>query len=165
MTITSSSGLSDSEIERMVQESEQFAEQDKVKKQLIEDGNKSASFADEIDKNLAEFKEQLDVKERENVEKLVGELRELATAALRGDDVSLEALKEKYDSVSMNCRSQILAECMLMYTCPRSQTQQASLGLFRKVYEKRAAESNSSSDSDAGSASDASKEAEGEKKN
>jgi molecular chaperone DnaK len=100
MTITSSSGLSDSEIERMVQESEKFAEADKAKQAVIEQSNKAEGFTQEIEKNLQEFEAQLDATEKETVKKLVAELREMAAAGLRGDDITPEALKEKYDEVS-----------------------------------------------------------------
>lgn len=50
VTITSSSGLSDNEIDRMVQEAEKFAEEDKAKKNLIEDANKAESVAAETEK-------------------------------------------------------------------------------------------------------------------
>lgn len=72
---------------------------------------------------LSEFKDQLDASEKEKVEKLVTELRELAVKGQTGDEsVNADLIREK------------LAE-----------TQQASLGLFQKVYEKRSAE-NSSND-------------------
>jgi molecular chaperone DnaK len=102
MTITSSSGLSDSEIERMVQESEKFAEADKAKQAVIEQSNKAESFTQEIEKNLQEFEAQLDTTEKETVKKLVAELREMAAAGLRGDEITPEALKEKYDEVSQD---------------------------------------------------------------
>jgi len=136
MTITSSSGLSDSEIERMVQESEKFAEADKAKQAVIEQSNKAEGFTQEIEKNLQEFEAQLDATEKETVKKLVAELREMAAAGLRGDDITPEALKEKYD-----------------------ETQQASLGLFKKVYEQRAANANAESEPSSSESTD------GEKKN
>lgn len=70
--------------------------------------------------NLAmnEFKDQLDATEKEKVTKLVGELRELAAKGQVGDaSVTADQIREKIN-----------------------ETQQASLGLFQKVYEKRNAE-------------------------
>ena len=67
---------------------------------------------------MNEFKDQIDATEKEKVEKLVGELREVAVKGQAGDEaVSADAIREKIH-----------------------ETQQASLGLFQKVYEKRAAE-------------------------
>lgn len=53
MTIASSSGLSDKEIERMVEESEQFAEQDKTRKQLIEESNRAESVSNDTEKGAS----------------------------------------------------------------------------------------------------------------
>jgi len=71
---------------------------------------------------MNEFKDQLDATEKEKVTKLVGELRELAAKGQAGDgSVTAEQIREKIN-----------------------ETQQASLGLFQKVYEKRNAENASS---------------------
>ena len=50
MTIASSSGLSDKDIERMVSESEQYAEADKARKNLIEESNKAESVCVDTEK-------------------------------------------------------------------------------------------------------------------
>lgn len=50
MTIASSSGLSDKDIERMVEESEKFAEADKERRQVIEEANKADSVCAETEK-------------------------------------------------------------------------------------------------------------------
>ena len=123
MTIASSSGLSDKDIERMVHDAEQYAETDKARRSLIEEGNKADSVCQDTEKAMNEFKDQIDATEKEKVTKLVAELRELAAKGQAGDaSLTPEQIKAKID-----------------------ETQQASLGLFQKVYEKRAAESSSSS--------------------
>jgi molecular chaperone DnaK len=67
---------------------------------------------------MNEFKDQLDATEKEKVTKLVTELRELAAKGQAADaSITAEAIREKI-----------------------SETQQASLGLFQKVYEKRSRE-------------------------
>ncbi|KAF8518445.1 heat shock protein 70 family [Gautieria morchelliformis] len=120
MTIASSSGLSDKDIERMVTESEQFAEADKARRNVIEEANKADSVCADTEKAMNEFKDQLDATEKEKVTKLVTELRELAVKGQAADpSVDAEKIKEKI-----------------------SETQQASLGLFQKVYEKRNQENN-----------------------
>jgi molecular chaperone DnaK len=50
MTIASSSGLSDKEIERMVSDAEQYAESDKARKDLIEEANKADSVIVDTEK-------------------------------------------------------------------------------------------------------------------
>ncbi|KAG9312188.1 heat shock protein 70 family [Chiua virens] len=118
MTIASSSGLSDKDIERMVSDAEQYAESDKARRALIEEANKGESVCSDTEKAMNEFKDQLDATEKEKVTKLVGELRELAAKGQAGDaSITAEQIREKIN-----------------------ETQQASLGLFQKVYEKRNAE-------------------------
>ena len=50
MTIASSSGLSDKEIERMVVDAEQYAEQDKARRDIIEESNKAESVCADTEK-------------------------------------------------------------------------------------------------------------------
>jgi molecular chaperone DnaK len=74
---------------------------------------------------MNEFKDQLDGTEKEKVSKLVTELREIAVKGQSGDSsVTAESIREKIN-----------------------ETQQASLGLFQKVYEKRNAENAGAADS------------------
>jgi len=118
MTIASSSGLSDKDIERMVSDAEQYAETDKARKLVIEEANKADSVCSDTEKAMNEFKDQLDATEKEKVAKLVAELREIAVKGQAGDaSVTADTIREKVN-----------------------ETQQASLGLFQKVYEKRNAE-------------------------
>jgi len=121
MTIASSSGLSDKDIEKMVSDAEEFAETDKARRALIEEANKAESVCADTEKAMNEFKDQIDATEKEKVSKLIVELRELAQKGQAADSsVDAEQIREKI-----------------------SETQQASLGLFQKVYEKRNAESSS----------------------
>ena len=50
MTITLSSGLSDKEIERMVVDAEQYMEQDKARRNIIEESNKAESVCADTEK-------------------------------------------------------------------------------------------------------------------
>jgi molecular chaperone DnaK len=50
MTVASSSGLSDKDIERMVDDAEKFADEDKARKDVIEMANKADSFCADTDK-------------------------------------------------------------------------------------------------------------------
>ncbi|KAK4046771.1 Hsp70 ATPase ssc1 [Microbotryomycetes sp. JL221] len=115
ITIAASSGLSDKEIESMISQAEQHAEADKARRELIEAANSADSVAAETDKAIKEFREQVDAEEAKKVEGLVAELRELAIKS-QGDatGVTAQTIKDKI-----------------------SETQQASLTLFQKVYEAR----------------------------
>ncbi|KAI6099064.1 heat shock protein 70 family [Pisolithus sp. B1] len=84
MTIASSSGLSDKDIERMVANAEKYADADKACWELIEEANKGESVCIDTDKKaMNELKDQLDAAKK--VSKLVGELHELASKGLVGD--------------------------------------------------------------------------------
>lgn len=50
MTIASSSGLNDKDIEKMVADAEQYAETDKARKNLIEEANKADSVCSDTEK-------------------------------------------------------------------------------------------------------------------
>lgn len=130
----------------MVADAELYAEADKARKSLIEEANRAESVCHDTEKGtrfsltiailhrltypnfvaMKDFKDQLDTAEQEKVTKLVTELRELAVKGQAGDSsITAEQIKEAIGT-----------------------TQQASLGLFQKVYEKRQAENSASSSSE-----------------
>ena len=53
MTIASSSGLSDKDIERMVSDAEQYAEADKARRDIIEKSNKAESVCTDTEKGMS----------------------------------------------------------------------------------------------------------------
>jgi len=55
MTIASSSGLSDKDIEKMVSDAEQYAETDKARKALIEEANKGESVCVDTEKGMSRY--------------------------------------------------------------------------------------------------------------
>ncbi|KAJ1032702.1 hypothetical protein NDA16_000724 [Ustilago loliicola] len=137
MTISAGSGLSDNEIEKMVADAEQFAEADKARKAVIEEANRAHSVCSETTKAMQEFSEQLPAEEKEKLNVLIKETEELASKGLNGDaEVEAQTIREKIDA-----------------------TQQASLQLFKLVYEKKG-QSGASSEN----AGESKPEGEGEKK-
>ena len=96
ITITSSNKLSDEEIDRAVKEAEMNAEADKKKQEEIEIRNNADSMIYTAEKtiNEKEMQDKVKAEEKENIEKLVAELREL----ISGED--LEAIKSKTDELS-----------------------------------------------------------------
>jgi len=122
MTIASSSGLSSKDIEKMVSDAEQYAETDKARREVIEEANKADSAVSEIEKSMDEFKDQLDAEEKTKVVSLIAEVREISVKGQAADaSVTADAIREKTHAL-----------------------QQASLGLFKKVYEKKNAENSAS---------------------
>ncbi|KDQ49189.1 hypothetical protein JAAARDRAFT_663994 [Jaapia argillacea MUCL 33604] len=81
MTIASSSGLSDKDIEHMVSDAEQYAEADKARRDVIEEANKADSVCADTEKAMNKFKDQIDATEKEKVTELISELCEIAIKA------------------------------------------------------------------------------------
>ena len=94
ITITSSTKLSDEEIEQKIKEAEMNAEADAKRQEEIEIRNNADSLIYTSEKTLDELKDQVSEDEKTKVEGLVAELREL----IAGDDV--DAIKEKSDELS-----------------------------------------------------------------
>ena len=94
ITITSSTKLSDDEIEQKIKEAEMNAEADAKRQEEIEIRNNADSLIYTSEKTLDELKDQVSEDEKTKVEGLVAELREL----IAGDDV--DAIKAKSDELS-----------------------------------------------------------------
>jgi molecular chaperone DnaK len=76
ITITSSSGLSDDEIDRMVKDAEKHSEEDKQKKEKIESRNKLDQLAYALEKLVKENKEKIPEDMQKEVEDAVTRARE-----------------------------------------------------------------------------------------
>ncbi len=94
ITITSSTKLSDEEIEQKVKEAEMNAEADKAKQEEIQIRNDADSMIYTAEKTLDELKEQVSDEDKENIEGLVKDLREVVA----GDDIS--QIKEKTEALT-----------------------------------------------------------------
>ena len=89
ITVTSASGLTKSDIERMVKEAEAHAEEDKKRRELIELKNQADTTIYTIDKTLNELGDKLTAEEKQNVK----DAQEALKKAVEGDD--LEEIKAK----------------------------------------------------------------------
>lgn len=78
ITIQNSTNLSEEEVEKMKQDAEKHAGDDKKKKELIEARNHATSVSFEIEKQLKEYGDKLDPKDKEEIEENVKKLKELA---------------------------------------------------------------------------------------
>ncbi|WP_432645439.1 molecular chaperone DnaK [Methanobrevibacter sp.] len=94
ITITSSTKLSDEEIEEKIKEAEMNAEADAKRQEEIEIRNNADSLIYTSEKTLEDLKDQVSEDEKTKIEDLVKELREL----IAGDDV--DAIKAKSDELS-----------------------------------------------------------------
>jgi len=75
ITIQSSGGLSDSQVEEMVRNAEQFAEQDKAQKEAIDAKNEADTVIYSAEKNLDEHKDKLPNDVSESIKTAVADLR------------------------------------------------------------------------------------------
>ncbi|HUP67330.1 MAG TPA: Hsp70 family protein, partial [Sphingomicrobium sp.] len=80
--IQASGGLADSDIERMVQEAEQFADEDKKRRAGAEAKNNAESLIHSTEKQLAEHGDKVSGDVKEEIEKALGEAK---TAVESGD--------------------------------------------------------------------------------
>ncbi len=95
ITITSSSGLSDDEIEKMKAEAEKHAEEDKKKKELVEQRNLAEALIHTAEKSLKDAGDKVKPEDKREVEDAITATR----AALGGDDVEkVKAEAEKLSS-------------------------------------------------------------------
>ena len=80
--IQASGGLSDDDIERMVNEAEEHAEEDKKQRQTVEARNAADALIHSSEKNLKEYGDKVSDDERQAIEDGIKDLKE----ALEGDD-------------------------------------------------------------------------------
>jgi len=94
ITITASTKLTEEQKNRMVKEAEQFAEQDRKRKEEAETRNNAESIIYTAEKTKKDFESKLGKADIEKIEKAIGELRE----ALKGEDVG--KIKQKNDELA-----------------------------------------------------------------
>ncbi|OQX05760.1 MAG: molecular chaperone DnaK, partial [Desulfobulbaceae bacterium A2] len=102
--ITASSGLSESEIERMKKDAELHAEEDHKRKELVESRNQADSLIHMAEKSLKEVGDKVDAATKSKVEEEVAKLKK----AMESDD--LAAIKAAMESLTQ--ASHKLAELM-----------------------------------------------------
>ena len=110
ITITSSTNLSEDEINQKVKEAEQFAEEDKKRKEEIEERNKAENLVYETEKALKELEGKISEDEKKTVEDAKEELKK-ALEANNPEDIKAktEALTEKFHAISTKLYEQAQA--------------------------------------------------------
>jgi len=93
ITITASSGLSDSEVEKMRQDAELHADEDRKRKELIEARNNADNTAYAAEKAIREFGDKIPADVRSEIESKVAETK----SAAAGEDV--EKIKAATESL------------------------------------------------------------------
>merc|ERR1712060_340183 len=75
ITIRSSGGLSDAEVEKMVQEAESMREQDERKKNLVSAKNEAETLAYQVEKQLSDLKDKMTKEDAADLRKTMEEVR------------------------------------------------------------------------------------------
>ena len=104
ITITSSSGLSQDEIEKMAREAEEHAAEDSKRREEVEARNQADSVIYNTEKNLNEHRDKIDAAEAEKVEQALSAAREAQKSG------SPEEIRSKIDNLVQ--ASHKLAEAM-----------------------------------------------------
>merc|ERR1712203_65637 len=78
VTVRTSGGLSDSDIERMVQEAEQMREADEKKKETVTVKNDAETLCYQVEKQLSELKDKMSTAAAEELKKKTKDLQELS---------------------------------------------------------------------------------------
>ena len=101
ITITSSTKLSEDEINAKIKEAEQFAEQDKKQKETVETKNQSEGMIFEIEKQLKELGDKVTDSEKAAVEAAKDELQKAVDAGNVDDmKAKMEALTNAFYPIS-----------------------------------------------------------------
>ena len=133
IVIKASSGLSDDEIDKMVQDAEAHAEEDRKFRELVDVRNQADGLVHATEKSLEDLGEQVDGGERATIESAINDLKD----ALKGEDKDV-----------IEAKSKALAE--------------ASASLAQKAYEQQAAQQGDGADAsgDTGKSADDAVDAE-----
>ena len=95
ITITSSTNLSDADIDKAVKEAEKYAEEDKKKKEEVDVRNNADSLVYQTEKALGELGDKISADEKASVQTEVDKLKEL----LKASPLDTEAVKAQTDTV------------------------------------------------------------------
>ncbi len=102
--ITASSGLTEEEIQRLIKESEMYAEEDRRKKELAEARNNADNLIYTTEKSIRELGDKLDSSTKADIDSAIADLRR----AMEGNDIN--EIKRKCDILTQ--KSHKLAEAM-----------------------------------------------------
>ncbi len=96
ITITSSTNLSDEDIEKAVKEAEQFAAEDKKKKEEVDTRNTADNMVYQTEKTLSDLGDKISEDEKAGIQAEVDKLKEL----LKAGELDVEAVKAQTEAVS-----------------------------------------------------------------
>merc|ERR1739838_915660 len=91
VTVRSSGGLTDSEIEKMVQEAEEMRESDQKKKDTVQAKNEAETLGYQVEKQLGDLKEKMSTADANELRSKLEDIRQY----MASDDVDLDELKKR----------------------------------------------------------------------
>jgi molecular chaperone DnaK len=106
ITISGSSGLSEEEINKMVQDAENHKAEDAKRKEVVDLRNQADALASQTEKSLEEMADKIDASEKEAIESALEELK----ALLKNTDATkeeIEAATKKLADVSHKMAEQM----------------------------------------------------------
>merc|ERR1719188_1356341 len=112
VTVRTSGGLSDSDIERMVNEAEQMREADNKKKEGVQAKNDAETLCYQVEKQLSELKDKMSTADADDLKKKMEDLRMSLTDDADPDDVKakLKDLQEASWKVTQQAYQQASSE-------------------------------------------------------
>ena len=107
ITIKANSGLSETEIEKMVKDAELNAAEDKKKLELVQARNQADALIHSVKKSLGEHADKLEAGEKEKIEAALKDAEE----AIKGDDkAAIEAKSEALMTASQKLGEKVYAD-------------------------------------------------------
>jgi len=107
IVIKSSSGLSEAEIEQMVNDAEAHAEEDKKARELVEARNQADAMIHGVRKSMSEIGDKLDVDEKEKIESAI---KDLESVVKDDDKAAIEQKTQTLTEASHKMAEQMYAQ-------------------------------------------------------
>ncbi len=136
--IESSSGLSESEIDKMVKDAEAHAEEDKKTRESIEAKNNAESTVYATEKALKDYGDKITADEKSNIEAAIKELKDAIAANASADE--LKSKTEKVQQTSMQLGQKVYEAAQ------QAQSQGAAAGSADSSANANAGQSSSKND-------------------
>jgi len=96
ITITGSTGLSEDEINKMVQDAEQHKADDEKRKALVETKNQADALIAQTEKSMSEMGDKLEAGEKEKIQTAIDELK----TTLKDENATKEQIEEKVKTLT-----------------------------------------------------------------
>merc|ERR1719277_1014546 len=105
VTVRTSGGLSDAEIERMVQEAEQMRESDEKRKEAVQLRNDGETLCYQVEKQLSDLKDKISTPDADDLKKKMDDLRQ-AMAADAADNEDIKGKTKELQEASWKVTQQ-----------------------------------------------------------